>query len=81
MDKPEYTSKAQVLLEDGKTYQEIKFDPTNKYKKRLINLLKKMKAEGGTIDTLYKKMYPKEQWHQNFMGWPRYIRETSPSDQ
>ena len=24
MDKPEYTSKAQVLLEDEKTYQEIK---------------------------------------------------------
>ena len=26
MDKPEYTSKAQVLLEDGKNHQEIQCD-------------------------------------------------------
>ena len=36
----------------------MKFDPTNKYKKRLINLLKKIKAEGDINDTLYKKMFP-----------------------
>ena len=34
MDTPQYISKVQVLLEGGKTYQEIQCDPTNKYKKK-----------------------------------------------
>ena len=40
------------------TYKEIKTNPTNKLKNKLINLLKKIKAEGCITDQLYKKMYP-----------------------
>ena len=80
MDKPGYTSKAQVLLEDVKTYQDIKFDPTNKYKKRLINLLKKIKPEEGINDTYTGRCTQQEQLHLNFMGHPRSTREASPSD-
>ena len=58
MDRTEYNNKAQKLLEDEGTYKEIKTDPTNKLKNKLINLLKKIKAEGGISDQLYKKMYP-----------------------
>ena len=32
MDKPDYITKAQDLLEDKKTYKEIPTDPTNKLK-------------------------------------------------
>ena len=74
---PEYTSKAQVLLEDGKTYLEIKFDPTNKYKKRLINLLEKIKAEGGINDTLYK-MYPTGAAAPKFYGLPKMNKTGIP---
>ena len=42
MDRTEYNNKAQKLLEDGGTYKEIKTDPTNKVKKKLINLLNKI---------------------------------------
>ena len=58
LDRTEYTNKAQDLLEDRGTHKEIKTDPTNKMKNKLINLLKKIKAEGGISDHLYKKMYP-----------------------
>ena len=82
MDKPEYTSKAHVLLEDEKTYQDIKNDPTNKYKKRLINLLKQIKAEGGINDTLYKKMYPTGAAAPKLYGLPKIHKRgiISPSD-
>ena len=58
MDRTEYNNKAQKLLEDGGTYKEIKTVPTNKLRNKLINLLKKIKAEGGINEQLYKKMYP-----------------------
>ena len=58
MDKPDYNTKAQELLNDKKTYKEINTDPTNKLKTKLISLLKKIKAEGGIEEQLYKKMYP-----------------------
>ena len=57
MDKPDY-NKAQELLNDKKTYKEISTDPTNKLKTKLISLLKKIKAEGGIEEQVYKKMYP-----------------------
>ena len=53
MDKPDYNTKAQEILNDRKTYKEINTDPTNKLKTKLISLLKKFKAEGGIEEQLY----------------------------
>ena len=36
MDKQEYTSKAQALLQDTNTYKVINKDPTTRLKKKLI---------------------------------------------
>ena len=47
MDKVEYKEKAQILLEDKGKYKTLKTDPTNRMKTKLINLLKKIKLEGG----------------------------------
>ena len=58
MDRPDYNNKAQKLLEDRGTYKEIKTDPTNKLKNKIVSLLQMIKAEGGINDQLYKKMYP-----------------------
>ena len=70
MDKPQHTSKVLILL-DEKTYQDIWCNPTNKYKKKLINLLKNSKEEGGINDTLYKKMYPTGAAAPKFYGLPK----------
>ena len=54
MDRTENNNKTHDLLEDGGTYKKIKTGPTNK----LLNLLKKIKAEGGITEHLCKKMCP-----------------------
>ena len=52
------------------TYREIKTDTTNKLKNILVNLLKKIKAEGGINDQLYKKIYPTRAVAPKFYGLP-----------
>ena len=54
LDRTEYTNKAQDLLEDWRTYREIKTDPTSKLKNKLISLLKKIKAEGASVTICIK---------------------------
>ena len=48
------------LLEDTITYRPLNMDPTNKQKDKLINILKRIKAESGMEDTTYRKMYSTE---------------------
>ena len=57
MDREEYIKKAEDLLKED-TYKIITDDPTNKQKNKLIQLLKKVKAEGGINGESYRKMYP-----------------------
>ena len=78
MDKPQHTNKAWVLLEDAKTYQEIKFNSAYKYKKRVINLLKKINAYGGIKHTIYKKMYPTGAALPKFYGLPKIHKRDIP---
>ena len=47
MDKSDYIKKAKELLDDTNTYRTIQSDPTNKLKNRLINMLRKVKADTG----------------------------------
>ena len=47
IDRTDYIRKAKDLLQDTSTYRTIKGDPTNRLKSRLINILKKVKAESG----------------------------------
>ena len=77
LDRIVYTNKAQDLLEDWRTYREIKTDPTNKLNNKLINLLKKIKADGGISDHLYKKLYPTGAVASKFYGLPN-IHERYP---
>ena len=56
MDSDEYIKKAELLNQE--TYKIIPNDPTNRQKNKLIQLLKKIKAECGMNEDTYKKMYP-----------------------
>ena len=78
MDKPDYITKAQDLLDDKKTYREIPTDPTNKLKNKLISILKKIKADGGIEDQLYKKMYPTGAVAPKFYGLPKIHKGDIP---
>ena len=77
MDKPHYNTKAQEPLNDRKTYIEINTDPTNKLRTKLISILKKIKAEGGIEEQLYK-MYPTEAVAPTFYGLPKIHKRDIP---
>ena len=51
MNKKDCVQKAEKLLGQHQTYKTIPADPTIRQKKRLINLLKNINAEGGIKDT------------------------------
>ena len=69
MDREEYRRKAEELLNQP-TYKTIPADPTIKQKKKLINLLKNIKAEGGIDETTYRRRYPTGEGSPKFYGLP-----------
>ena len=78
MDKEDYQEKAKALLEDQGTYKALKSDPTNRIKSKLINLLKKIKSDGGIDDTQYKKMYPPGAVPPKLYGLPKIHKRGIP---
>ena len=77
IDTEEYKKKAQELLQQP-TYQPIPSDPTSKYKNKLINILKSIKAEGGITEAVYKKLYPTGAGSPKFYGLPKIHKEGVP---
>ena len=78
MDKEDYQDKAKALLEDQGTYKALKTDPTGRLKSKMINLLKKIKSEGGIDDILYKKLYPTGSVTPKFYGLPKIHKDGIP---
>ena len=69
--------KAEELLNQN-TYRTIPNDPTNKYKNKLINLLKTIKAEVGISDAVYKRLYPTGAGSPKVYGLPKIHKEGMP---
>ena len=80
MDKQEYTSKAQALLDDTNTYKVLNKDPTPQLKNKLINLLKDIKQTGGLSAHKYKQLYPTSAIPPKFYGLPKIHKTGPPSD-
>ena len=78
MDRSDYTKKAKELLEDTNTYRTIQSDPTNKLKNKLINMLRKMKADTGMQENTYTKMYPTGASSPKFYGLPKIHEKNMP---
>ena len=76
MDK-EYINKAQDLLKE-EAYKIIPEDHTNKQKNKVIQLLKKIKTEGGINEENYKKMYPTGAGIPKFYGLPKVHKTGVP---
>ena len=78
LDKVDYIKKAKEVLEDTSTYRVIHTDPTSRLKNNLINTLRKVKAETGMQDNIYKKMYPTGVSPPKFYGLPKIHKKTIP---
>ena len=74
MNQEEYVKNAEELLNQD-TYRTTPNDPTNKYKNKLINLLKTIKTEGGISDAVYKRLYPTGAGSLKFYGLPKMHKE------
>ena len=77
LDSVEYTAKSEALLNQS-NYKVLKNDPTNKYKSKLIGLLKTIKAEGGIDDTTYKRLYPTGAVPPKYYGLPKVHKTGMP---
>ena len=77
MNRDDYHQKAEALLQES-AYRTITSDPTNKYKNKLIGLLKSIKAGGGINETTYKKLYPTGAGSPKFYGLPKLHKEGTP---
>ena len=77
MDEEEYIRKAEGLLKE-KTYKIIPTDPTNRQQNKLIQILEKIKEEGGMNESTYKKMYPTGSGIPKFYRLPKIHRAGLP---
>ena len=77
MEKKEYIKKSEDLLNQS-TYKALTTDPTNKYKSKLINLLKTIKAEGGLDNNTYKRLYPTGAVPPKYYGLPKVHKQGIP---
>ena len=79
MDRDDYNRKAEDILHQA-AYKPIPNDPTNKYKTKLISLLKSIKTEGGIDESTYKRLFPTGPGSPSSMGYPRYTKREHHSD-
>ena len=77
LNKNDYHQKAEALLQDS-AYRTIPSDPTNKYKNKLIGLLKSIKAGSGINEATYRKLYPTGAGSPKFYGLPKLHKEGTP---
>ena len=77
MNRDDYHQKAEALLQES-AYRTITSDPTNKYKNKLIGLLKSIKVGGGINEATYRKLYPTGAGSPKFYGIPKLHKEGTP---
>ena len=77
LEKEDYIRKSEDLLKKN-TYRELTADPTNKYKNKLISLLKTIKSQGGINNTTYRRLYPTGAVSPKYYGLPKIHKPGAP---
>ncbi|XP_072039336.1 uncharacterized protein [Amphiura filiformis] len=54
----EYESKVNDMLSDQHTYEKLSKDPTPAYKRKLVEILKRLKSENKINESQYRLLYP-----------------------
>jgi len=62
------------MLSDGKTYEQLKNDPTASYKRKLVAILTRLKDEGKLSDELYSRLYTLRQ--RRFLNCTAFLKST-----
>ena len=77
LEKEDYIRKSEDLLKKN-TYRKLTADPTNKYKNKLISLLKTIKSQGGINNTTYRMLYPTGAVSPKYYGLPKIHKPGVP---
>ena len=77
LEKDDYIRKSEDLLKQD-TYRELVADPTNKYKNKLISLLKTIKSQGGINNSTYRRLYPTGAVSPKYYGLPKIHKPGVP---
>ena len=78
LDTDTYKSKCMELLNDSKTYEKLPRDPTQKYKKDLVAILKSLKDNESIDDKIWRKIYPTTDTPPRFYGLPKIHKAAVP---
>ena len=77
LDSEDFAAKSETLLHQP-NYKILKADPTNKYKNKLVGLLKTIEAEGGIDDITYKRLYLTGAVPPKYYGLPKVHKPGMP---
>ena len=78
MEKNDYESKIKELLNDQDTYCKLRNDPTNKFKAKLVKLLKQWKDKNKITQRLWQQLYPTASEIPKFYGLPKVHKKNTP---
>ncbi|KAI8478649.1 hypothetical protein Bbelb_436180 [Branchiostoma belcheri] len=78
LDREQYDKKIQDLLGDKDTYSALKKDPTNKFKGKIHDSLKKLEKEGALDRATYLKLNPTSEQPPAFYGLPKVHKQGVP---
>ena len=78
MDKQDYKTEAQSLLDDKDTYRPLSKDPTAKLKRQLINILKTKKPRDKSTRILTKNFILLVPSHPSSMPCPKATSQAPP---
>ena len=78
LNKQDYDTKIQDLLNDTTTYEKLSRNPTSKFKERIIGTLKELERSGAIDRRLYLKLYPTSENPPTFYGLPKIHKATIP---
>ena len=78
MDTSKYQTQIEGLLADTNTYTPLTKAPTNRYKDKLIKLLKEWKQQGKISQQLYWRLYPNADEPPKLYGTPKIHKQGAP---
>ena len=78
LDKDDYETKLQALLDDEKTYEKLDKDPTPKYKRKLVGMLSELKKEEKITAEQYKYLYPTTENVPRVYATPKIHKPNAP---
>ena len=77
LDRADYVYKARTLLQDNKTYNKLMKDPTDKIKRKVVEVLSKIRSSGNMSNDPYYNLYPQLRIPK-FYGLPKIHKEGTP---